>query len=725
MGWFDEQLQERENRDNEIFENSFMKLADSILGNGYSSAYLSKREINKSAVDEILSYYHVKSVKVPDSLKSADEIMEYIFEPVGIMIRKVRLERGWRKDAFGAMLTTLKGNDMAVALIPSPLYGYTYKDPETGKIYRVTAQNEDLLSANAYAFYKPFPLKKLGVGSLVKFIIDNVEKSNLVWYLIFLGIVTLLGMIMPYINNILFSDVIESGSMRMLIAISIFMITASLSSFLFGLVESMFLDKVNTKLDLAVEAATMMRILSLPAPFFRKYSSGELSNRSKYIGQLVDIIINTVLSTSMTSLFSLVYITQVIAYAPSLVIPAVTITFITLTLSLITSFMQLGISREQMALEAKENGLSYAFVSGIQKIKLAGAEKRVFAKWVDIYAQEARRSYNPPLFLKITPALNMAISLAGNIVMYYFAVKSKVSVSQYYAFNTAYGMMSGAFVALPSIALSIAQIRPILEMAQPLMDVEPETSSGKRQVTSLQGNIELSHVSFSYGKNMPLIIDDLSLKINSGQYVAIVGRTGCGKTTLMRLLLGFEKPDKGSVYYDGNDLKDIDVKSVRRKIGSVMQDGKLMQGDIYSNIVISKPSLSMDDAWEAAEVAGLAEDIHNMPMGMHTFISEGGGGISGGQRQRLMIARAIAPKPKILIFDEATSALDNLTQKQVSDALDKLKCTRIIIAHRLSTIRNCERIVVIDKGKIAEDGTYDELLKKNGIFAELVSKQQV
>ena len=224
---------------------------------------------------------------------------------------------------------------------------------------------------------------------------------------------------------------------------------------------------------------------------------------------------------------------------------------------------------------------------------------------------------------------------------------------------------------------------------------------------------------------MPLVIDDLSLKIRAGQYVAIVGSTGCGKSTLMRLMLGFEKPQKGAVYYDGKDLNSIDQRSLRRKIGVVLQDGKLFQGDIYSNIVISAPHLSLDDAWDAAEMAGIADDIRRMPMGMHTIISEGSGGVSGGQRQRLMIARAIAPKPKILMFDEATSALDNITQKIVSDSLDKLKCTRIVIAHRLSTIKQCDRIIYLEKGKIVEDGTYDELIAQNGKFAELVERQRL
>ena len=298
-------------------------------------------------------------------------------------------------------------------------------------------------------------------------------------------------------------------------------------------------------------------------------------------------------------------------------------------------------------------------------------------------------------------------------------------MADYYAFNTAYGMVSGAFLSLAGIALSAAQIRPILTMVQPFFDAVPEVSDGKQVIERLSGGIELNNVSFRYNENMPLILDDLSLKIRPGQYVAIVGRTGCGKSTLLRLLLGFEKPQKGAIYYDGKDLERIDLRSLRRRIGVVMQNGKLFQGDIYSNIVISAPWLSQQDAWEAAELTGIAEDIRRMPMGMNTVISEGSGGISGGQRQRLMIARAIAPKPKILMFDEATSALDNITQKKVSESLDRLKCTRIVIAHRLSTIRQCDRILVLDQGKIVEDGTYDELIASDGFFAELVARQRL
>ena len=298
-------------------------------------------------------------------------------------------------------------------------------------------------------------------------------------------------------------------------------------------------------------------------------------------------------------------------------------------------------------------------------------------------------------------------------------------MADYMAFNSAYGMVSGAFASLAGIVITVSRIQPILKMVTPILETEPEIDTKRQVVTRLRGSIELNNVSFRYQKTMPNVLDNLSLKIRPGQYVAIVGKTGCGKSTLIRILLGFEKPQKGAVYYDGKDINSMDVKSLRQKIGVVMQNGKLFQGDIYSNITISAPQLTLEQAWEAAEMAGMADDIRQMPMGMHTIISEGHGGISGGQRQRLLIARAIAPKPRILMFDEATSALDNITQKQVSESLERLKCTRIVIAHRLSTIRHCDRIVVLDQGKIVEDGTYEELLEKKGHFAELVERQQV
>lgn len=725
MGWFDEQIKQRKEHDDSVFSDSFVNLAGAVMGAKISAALNDNRQITKNAIDEILKYYHVKSREVPDNIQDMNEQLEYLLRPCGIMRRIVHLEKGWYKDACGAMLATKKDSGEVVALIPTGMAGYSYYDRESGKRIRVSRKSEGLFELEGIAFYKPFPLKKIGIPALMKYVWGTLSLTDLVFFGMATLAAILVGMLSPKINHIIFSDVIENESMQLFFAITVFLVCVSVSTLLIGVLKSLLMARINTKLSLAVEAATMMRVMSLPPSFFKSYSAGELSGRAQYIGSLCNMLISTVLSTGLTSVFSLVYITQIFTYAPTLVVPALVIILVTILFSVISSLVQMRISKSRMMLSTKESGMQYAMISGVQKIKLSGAEKRAFARWANLYAKGAAYSYDPPTFIKINGVINMAISLIGTLVMYWAAVKSGIGVADYYAFNTAYGMVSGAFMSLSGIALTVAQIKPIVDMAKPILDAVPEISEDKQVVTNLSGGIELHNVSFRYTETQPNVLDDFSLKIKAGQYVAIVGKTGCGKSTLMRLMLGFETPQRGAVHFDGRDLATLDLKSLRRHIGTVMQDSKLFSGDIYSNIVISAPWLTMDEAWEAAEMSGIAEDIRRMPMGMHTLISEGSGGISGGQRQRLAIARAIAPKPKILMFDEATSALDNLTQKQVSDSLEKLKCTRIVIAHRLSTIRACDRIIVLDQGKIMEDGTYDELIANQGFFAELVERQRL
>ncbi len=725
MGWFDEQIKQRKQNDDDVFADSFVNIAGAVMGSRVSAALNDERQIAKNAFDEILKFYHVKTREIPDSIKDRNEQLEYLLRPHGIMRRTVTLAKGWYKDAVGAMLGVLKSGGGVVALIPTGLSGYSFKDEKTGKRVKINRKNEDLFKEEAIAFYKPLPLKKLGIPDLMRYILGTLSPSDFALIGASTLAITLIGMISPKLNNLLFSTVIESGSYRLLLAITVFMICVTVSNLLINGVKSLIMARINTKMNISVQAAAMSRVMSLPADFFKNYGSGELSARAQYINSLCNMLVSTILSTGLTSVFSLAYISQIFVYAPALVVPSLIITFVTVAFSVISAFAQMRISKKSMEISSKESGMSYALISGVQKIKLSGAEKRAFARWGNLFAEGARLSYDPPMFLKINAVISSAISLVGTLVMYYFAVSSGVSVADYYAFNAAYGMVSGAFMSLAGIALTVAQIKPIMDMVKPILQAVPEISEGKQVITRLSGGIELNNVSFRYNENMPLVVDDMSLKIRPGQYVAIVGATGCGKSTLMRLMLGFETPQKGAVYFDGKDISNVDLKSLRRNIGVVMQNGKLFSGDIFSNITISAPWLTMDDAWKAAELSGIAEDIRRMPMGMHTIISEGSGGVSGGQRQRLMIARAIAPKPKILMFDEATSALDNLTQKTVSESLNGLQCTRIVIAHRLSTIRQCDRIIVLDKGKIIEDGTYGELIQNGGYFAELVARQRL
>lgn len=725
MGWFDEQIRQRKQNDDDVFADSFVNMASAVLGSRVTTGLNDGSAAAKSAIDEILKYYHVKSREVPDSIKDTNEQLEYLMRPYGIMRRTVKLENGWYRDAVGAMLGVMKESGRVTALIPAGFSGYCYFDPESGKKIKINRKNQRLFDIEAIAFYKPFPLEKIGLGSVAKYIAETLSPADFALIALATLALSLIGMLSPKLNNLLLATVLPSGSLRLLLSLAVFTVSVSFSSLLISATKEMITARINTKMSVSVQAAAMMRIMSLPADFFKEYGSGDLSSRAAHISSLCNMLVSAVLTTGLASVFSLIYISQIFVYAPLLVVPAITVILATVVFSLISSFTQMRIAKKQMELSAKESGMSYALISGIQKIKLAGAEKRAFARWGNLYAQNARLTYNPPMFIKINSVISLAITLIGNIVMYAAAVKSGISVADYYSFSTAYGMVSGAFMSLAGMALTVAQIKPILETVQPFFNAVPEISEGKEVITRLSGGIELTNVSFRYNENMPLILDNMSLKIRPGQYVAIVGKTGCGKSTLMRLLLGFEKPQKGAIYYDGRDIERIDLKSLRRRIGVVMQNGKLFSGDIYSNIVISAPWLTQKDAWEAAEKAGIAEDIRRMPMGMNTIISEGSGGISGGQRQRLMIARAIAPKPKILMFDEATSALDNLTQKKVSESLDSLKCTRIVIAHRLSTIKQCDRILVLEGGQIIEDGTYDELIAKNGSFAELVARQRL
>lgn len=725
MGWFDEQIKMRKQLDDEVFSDTFIRMASAVVGTK-SYALLNDRRIHtKDAIEEILKYYGVKAKEIPDSITDVNEQLEYLLRPYGIMRRTVTLEKGWHKDAIGALLTVKKDDYSVIAMIPTGLSGYSYLDPATGKHIRINRKNEDLFDDQAIAFYKPFPMRKIGIPDLIAYMAGIVSAADLAGFALATAAVTLVGILLPKLQTVLFSTVIDAKSYTLLSAVAVFIISVTISQLIFGAVKNLTESRVNTKLNISVEAATMMRVLSLPAGFFKEYSAGNLSSRISQINALCEMLVSSILSVGLTSLFSLVYITQIFKFARALVIPAVVIILCSTVLSIVTTFARMKQTRARLDLGAKESGLSYALISGVQKIKLSGAEKRAFSRWGDLFGKTAKLTYNPRTFLKINSVLATAISLIGTVVLYYEAARNNISMADYIGFNVSFGMISGAFAGLTGIAQNLASIKPILEMAKPILDAVPEVSEHKAVVTKLTGAIEINNVSFRYNDSMPNVVDDLTLKIRPGQYVAIVGKTGCGKSTLMRLLLGFEKPQKGAIYYDGKDINSIDLRSLRRHIGVVMQEGRLFQGDLFSNITISAPWLTLDDAWEAAEMAGIADDIRLMPMGMHTLVSEGAGGISGGQRQRLMIARAIAPKPKVLMFDEATSALDNITQKKVSESLDGLKCTRIVIAHRLSTIRHCDRIICLDQGHIIEDGTYDELIAKGGFFAELVARQRV
>ena len=724
MGLFDEQIRERKKGDQELFEDSILRMASAVVGQAGAGALASGRVVTKEAVDDILKFYRINPVDIPAGITDPDEQLEYALRPHGIMHRMVALSEGWYKDAYGPMIAYRASDGAPVPVFPKPYRGYWYRD-ETGQKVSVGTSNAHDFAPEARCFYRPLPLGSIGIRELLVYMKECLNATDGALLVCITLLVTLTGMLLPPISKMLTGYVANTGSYAVLWTTAVFLLCAGLSQQLVTASREIAVNRIRTKTSMSVASAFMMRILSLPATFFKDYSAGELASRSLAANTLVELIVSNILALGTTALFSLLYVAQIGQFAPALMLPAVGIIVATVAVALATSIVKMRVTRRQMEYAAKENGKSFAMIYGVQKIKLAGAEKRAFAQWARAYTKSAELQYNPPFFLKVSSSVNMAVSVAGAIILYYLAASSGVTPSDYIAFFAAYGMVMGAFMSLSGVVQATAQVKPILDMMEPVLKAEPEVAEDKEILTNLMGRIELNDVYFRYDKSMPYVVEGMNLKIRPGEYVAIVGKSGCGKSTLVRLLLGFEKPEKGAIYYDGKDMANLDLRSLRRRIGAVTQDGSLFQEDIFSNITISAPHLSEEDAWEAARIAGIADDIKAMPMGMQTMISEGSGGISGGQKQRLMIARAVAPRPRVLIFDEATSALDNRTQKQVSEALDALNCTRIVIAHRLSTIKNCDRILFLEGGRIVEDGTYDELIAQGGRFAELVERQRL
>ena len=420
------------------------------------------REKTEEAIGDILKYYHLKPQQVPDNIDDLDEMLDYQLRPYGIMRRSVKLEKGWHRDAAGAILGTRKDDGSIVALLPLGIRHYYFIDHKTGRKVAVNTKSESLIAEDAVQFYKPFPFGELSLASLMKYILQQISFADIFSLLVSAAVVVLLGMLMPWLNQKLFSDVLETGSMQMLVGLGIFMVGASLSTVVFKVIQSLNTTRLKTKLNINVYAATMMRVLSLPASFFKDHTAGELSNRIRYMNGLCDQVVDIFFSTGFSSIFSLVYISQIAAYAPSLVLPAVIMVVLNLVITLITVVLQIRVARKRMKAENKENGFSYQMIGGMQKIRLAGADKRAFAKWGAYYAPVASLSYDLPFFLKISGVLNTAVSMIGTIVIYYAAINSGVSVSEYYAFNTANAYMSAGILALAGIAQAIARLRRVL-----------------------------------------------------------------------------------------------------------------------------------------------------------------------------------------------------------------------------------------------------------------------
>lgn len=711
--------------------------ADGSLDNGIAEKF-------DESLNEVRSYYATAQSEIPGkrewvkrtrelsserSGQAGDDVLAWVDQRIGQALagtgaqnRLVEISGSWFEDAAGVLIA-VRDDGTPIALVPGA-NGYAYKDPASGKKYRVTKDNAESFGKSAFCFYRPLPSRPLRLRDIIVYLVQGFELRDVILVLGCLALSTALGMLLPLANAMLFGPVLSAGDIAILPNAAVMLVCVGIAQAIINGAKTLALTGVGNKLALHIQAAAMMRMLSLPASFFRNRPSGELSTLLEGFPAVARNIQQVVFGAALSSVFSLAYMGQIFVITPALGLPALAVVLANVAVTVIVSLAQAKVNRRKLALSARLSGWQSALLDSIRAIRTNGAERRAFATWAPRYASVARLEYNGPLLARIAETLQLAVSLLGTVAIYGAAVAAGISSADYMAFSSAFGMVLGAFMSLASTTGTAAQIRPQLDVLAPILNACPEVSVDKPALESISGRIDLEHVTFGYNPGEP-IVEDLTLHVESGDYVALVGASGCGKSTVMRLMLGFEKPQEGVVAYDGHDLETVDAQALRHNIGVVLQDTQLFQGDILSNITISAPWLSEEDAWAAAEGAGIADDLRCLPMGLATVVAADGVGFSGGQKQRLAIARALAPRPAVLMFDEATSALDNKTQQIVCDTLDGLSCTRIVIAHRISTIRNCKRICMLEGGRIVEEGSYEELMALRGSFFDLVSQQEL
>ena len=725
MGFYGEQLKERMARDSLSEKNNKRILAASVSSRrDLSGEPLPGEEDAQKQIELIAGYFGIEVPVCKSAGEELPELIDLILHPTGIMKRRVLLDGPWWRDGDAPLLVTYSGGwKRFLALFPDTFKGYYYLDSQTNRKIRITKANQEQFEKDAFCFYRPLPPKPLTGKDLLLFLLRRIRKSDLIMYVLTSILLAVIGTIPTFVMQVAFSKIIPSQKVGMLISLFVLLVTAAACSYLMSSSRFSLNLRIQSRLDLVLENSIYARIINLPASFFKNRTSGAVAQKVSSLNKLPKII-GDILMMLTSILISFVSAVPIFFIASELALPTITCLLVTLALVFISMLQETRLFWREMTSAEENSGLVFGLISGIERLRVSGSEQRAYARWLKVYAKKAGAKFAVRFPLCVRSELITTVRLLGLLWAFQISWRCHLTVAQLAAFTSAFGIAVSCIDTVANHSRNISRLKPILDVGKPILQSVPESSKQGKAVSRLKGRIELKNVTFRYEKDEPAVLDNLNLTITPGEYVAVVGKSGCGKSTLVKLLLGFEMPDRGTISYDGNDMNQLDLYSLRRNIGTVLQDGKLFSGDIFSNITITAPWLGMDEAWDAAEKAGIAEDIRKMPLGMHTYLGEGGDGISGGQKQRLMIARAIAPKPGILIFDEATSALDNLTQKIVTDSMDAMNCTRIVIAHRLSTIRACDRIIALDQGKIVESGTYDELIARDGFFAGLVKRQQ-
>lgn len=641
-----------------------------------------------------------------------------------VRLRQVALDHDWWQSDSGPMVGYTADAGRPVALLPVSSRQYELVDPTVGARTRVDRTTAQRLASDAWQFYRPFPDRPLKGRDLFAFGFRGSRRDF--FRVALMGLAAgLLALLPPLATSAVFGTIIPNSENGRLLELAIALILCAVAIALFQIAQSVAITRIEARIDASVEPALWDRLLRLPAAFFREYSAGNLASRAMGIDSARQILTGSVLTSILTSIFSVTSFALLFYYSMELAIVALFFTFVAVLVTLGATWLELRYQRRLTDIQNNISGMVLQFLTGISKLRVAGAEDRAFGTWANLFTQNKTEEVKAQQVTNALSVFSTTWPVIGTMALFAFVIQSGsaiISTAALLAFLVAYSQFMAAALMSATAVSSVLQCVPLYEQARPILRALPEVDISKADPGVLSGAIEISHVSFRYRSDTPLVLHDVSLHIEPGEFVALVGPSGAGKSSLFRLLLGFDTPESGSIYFDGRDLSGLDIEAVRRQMGVVTQDSKILPGPIYTNI-LGTSLLTIDDAWDAARLAAIDEDIRAMPMGMHTMISEGGTTFSGGQLQRLMIARAVVRQPRILLFDEATSALDNESQEKVSQSLDHLQATRIVIAHRLSTIEHADRIFVFEAGRIVQTGSYQELIATPGPFANQAQRQ--
>ncbi len=652
--------------------------------------------------------------------------LEQIIEASGLRARRVSLtpdSRWWRSDS-GPMLAYTSDNKKPVALLPS-LLGYRAISAD-GHAKRVTASSAGTYLQSAWAIYPKLTderettardLLRLSRHGTFKDL-ANFAVTGLIAALFTQAPAIALGMLanwtLPFARG--------NALAQILLALTMLTIAATMLT-IFG---AMTLLRLEARIGARLSAAAWDRLLALPLPFFRNTIAGELAVRMGTFQQLRDLISGLLVNVAASMIFLFPTLGVLFFYDRLLAVVALVMSVVALAVILGLGLAQIPHQRFWHTAVRTLSGRLLQFIGGITKIRASGAETAAFASWADAYRNKQVAEIRSSRIDEHLAAFGAAYPFAFAAVLCAAAISrgDTLAVGDFAVMLTVSLVLYTAVADLGRTTDTLAEAFTAYEQIKPVLNAVPERNALVSVApTVLEGELSAQQISFRYGTDGPAVLEEVTVAAHAGEFIAIVGSSGTGKSTLVRLLLGLETPQRGAIFYDGRDLCNLDSRSVRRQIGVVPQNSSLQPGSLAENIIGMADDLTLEDAWAAARLAAVDADIAKMPMQMMTTVADSSSIFSGGQIQRIRIAAALVRGPRILILDEATSWLDAKSQADVMSSIEGLGATRIVIAHRLSTIRKADRIYVLDAGRVTQVGNYEELLNTPGQFRDLVSRQ--